>query len=347
MYCNPELGSTGQYTGEPEQGQTAPSFDPYNDLADGVCRQSDAAWIIPFAIQILPALILWVALFFMPRSPRFLLSIGKEDEARATLAKLRRRDSHDQVVNAEIIEVKAEVMFNARVKEQYPHKGPISKFLEPYKALFRPGNRKRLFCGAYTMFSQQFIGVNAMIYYSPTILGQAGLQGNSTTMIGTGVYGIVNFVATIPVVLVVDKVGRRPLLIIGAAGCLVCHLIVASLLAGYNETLPQDAGYAAVVFIFLFCVFSAISFSPIGWLLPSEILPLSLRSTGVSVTTAVTWTSNMLIGLATPSMMEGMTSYGTFYFFAGESSEIFSVHVLTQLQSLGSVSVGILYFRAT
>ncbi|TIA76122.1 hypothetical protein E3P91_00045 [Wallemia ichthyophaga] len=336
-YCNPELGSKGQYTGEPNAGQKAPSFDPKHDLpSDGICRQSDASWIIPFAIQILPALVLWVALFFMPRSPRFLLSIGKEDEARATLAKLRRRDAQDQVLNAELTDVKAEVIFEARVKEQYPHKGAISKFSEPYKALFRAGNRKRLLCGALTMFLQQYLGGNAMIYYSPTILGQAGIQGTSSTMIGTGVYGIVNFVATIPIVLIVDKVGRKPLLIIGAAGCLVCHLIVASLLASYNEQLPQDVGYAAVVFIFLFCVFNAISFSPIGWLLPSEIFPLSLRSTGVSITTAVTWASNMVIGLATPSMMEDMTSYGTFYFFGAWAALalVFSIFVLPETKGL-------------
>lgn len=93
-------------------------------------------------------------------------------------------------------------------------------------------------------------------------------------MIGTGVYGIVNFVATIPVVFIVDKVGRKPLLIIGATGCFICHMIVASLLAGYDNALPTEPGYAAVVFIFIFCVMSAISFSPIGWLLPSEAFPL-------------------------------------------------------------------------
>ncbi|EIM23001.1 sugar transporter [Wallemia mellicola] len=337
MYCNPELGEQGLYTGEPDAGQKDPSFNPPQDLpADGICRQSDASWIIPFAIQIGPAIVLWIALFFMPKSPRFLLSVGKEDEARATLARLRRRDPHDQVVNAEVIEVKAEVMFNERVKEQYAHKGSISRAFEPYKALLRPGNRKRLFCGAYTMFSQQFIGVNAIIYYAPTVLGQAGLQGNSTTMIGTGVYGVVNFVATIPVVLIVDKIGRRPLLIIGAAGCLISHIIVASLLAGYDDSLPKDAGYAAVVFIFIFCVMSAISFSPIGWLLPSEAFPLSLRSTGVSVTTAITWTSNMIIGLATPSMFDGMTSYGTFYFFAGWSglALLFALFILPETKGL-------------
>ena len=167
MKCNPGA----EYTGEPEDGQKEPSFNPPQDLPpDGICRQSNASWIIPFAIQIVPALILWVALFFMPRSPRFLLQIGKEEEARATLAKLRRRDPYDHVINAEIIEVKAEVIFNERTEEQYAHKGKISLAMEPYKALFRRGNRKRLFVGAYTMFSQQFIGVNAIIYYSPTIL---------------------------------------------------------------------------------------------------------------------------------------------------------------------------------
>ena len=164
MYCNPELGTTGRYTGEPEAGQNEPSFNPPADLpADGVCRQSDASWRITFALQALPALLFWVALFFMPQSPRFLLSLGKEAEARATLAKLRRRDEHDHVVDAEVIEVKAEVMFNARVKEQYAHKNSMSRALEPYKALFRKGNRKRLFCGAFTMFLQQFIGPNAMV----------------------------------------------------------------------------------------------------------------------------------------------------------------------------------------
>ena len=113
---------------------------------------------------------------------------------------------------------------------------------------------KRLFIGCAVMFFQQFIGCNAMIYYAPTIFGQLGMDGNTTSLLATGVYGIVNCLATLPALFFIDKFGRRALLMAGAAGTCISLVIVGGILGAYGANLMnhKSAGWAGIAFIYIY-----------------------------------------------------------------------------------------------
>ncbi|KAG2135494.1 D-xylose-proton symporter [Suillus clintonianus] len=314
--CAPEIA----YTGALLNGR--PTFDPYTDVPPGGCTgQNQASWRVPLAFQILPALCLGIGMLFMPYSPRWLIEQGREEEALATLSRLRQKPAEDHSVHIEFLEIMAEVRFAKEVmKAAYPNAGPVRQIINKYLVLVSSWPKaKRVTVGCLVMMFQQNMGVNAIIYYAPTIFGQLGLDPNTTSLFATGVYGIVNMLSTLPAIILLDKVGRRPLLISGAAGCFTCLAIVGSLVTVYGKDWPAHAVAAriAIVFVFLYDVNFSYSWAPIGWVIPSEIFPLHLRSTGISLTTSTTWSSNFAIGLFTPTMLQmGGIAYFTFAGFS-------------------------------
>lgn len=156
-----------------------------------------------------------------------------------------------------------------------------------------------------------------MIYYAPTIFGQLGLSGNTTSLLATGVYGIVNTLSTLPAVFLIDKVGRRPLLMCGALGTFISLVIVGAIIGAYGSELTShpSAAWTGIAFIYIYDVNFSYSFAPIGWVLPSEIFNLGNRSKAMAITTSTTWMCNFIIGLVTPDMLETI-GWGTYIFFA-------------------------------
>ncbi|KZP25298.1 general substrate transporter [Athelia psychrophila] len=313
------------YSGPLLNGKT--TFDPYNDVPAGGCTgQTDASWRIPVGLQMLPALCLGIGMMWMPFSPRWLMEQGRESEALATLSRLRRKPEADLSVRFEYLEIKAEVMFTNETQAIHEaatqSSGYWTRLARNYLALVQTWPKfKRLAVGCLVMFYQQFMGCNAIIYYAPTIFAQLGLDPTTTSLLATGVYGIVNTVSTLPAVVLLDKVGRRPLLMVGAAGCCSSLIVVGSLIAAFGSDWPAHpvAGHVAIAFVYIYDVNFSYSWAPIGWVLPSEIFPLALRSTGISITTSCTWMSNFIIGLVSPIMLEKLAHGGTYFFFAGFS----------------------------
>ncbi|KAL8292403.1 hypothetical protein RQP46_001015 [Phenoliferia psychrophenolica] len=147
------------------------TFDAYRDVPIGGCTgQSDASFRIPLAFQLLPALMLEVAMFFMPRSPRWLVEVGRDSEAKATLASIRSSTVTSPEVRAEFLDIKTEVLVEREIRSmQGADRGGVAGYLKPYADLFSSrANFHRLAIGCLTMFYQQFIGCNAIIYYAPT-----------------------------------------------------------------------------------------------------------------------------------------------------------------------------------
>ncbi|KAF7968129.1 hypothetical protein HWV62_31799 [Athelia sp. TMB] len=336
--CAPEV----PYSGPLLNGKAM--FDPYNDVPAGGCTgQTEASWRIPVGLQMLPALCLGIGMMWMPFSPRWLMEQGRDTEALATISRLRRKPEADPAVRFEFLEIKAEVMFTNETQAiedaSNTGSGYWTRLVGNYLALVKTWPKfKRLAVGCLVMFYQQFMGCNAIIYYAPTskrymqqgqgppltallVFGQLGLDPTTTSLLATGVYGIVNTVSTLPAVILLDKVGRRPLLMAGALGCFASLVIVGTLIAAFGSNWPAHpvAGHVAIAFVYIYDVNFSYSWAPIGWVLPSEIFPLALRSTGISITTSCTWMSNFIIGLVSPIMLTTLAHGGTYFFFAGFS----------------------------
>ncbi|KAJ5970647.1 Major facilitator superfamily domain general substrate transporter [Penicillium vulpinum] len=311
--CAPEIPYSGGTI-------TKPVFDPYHDVPAGGCTgQSDASWRLPLALQLVPAVILGIGMLFFPDSPRWLLMKERDDDSLHALSRLRRQDRDSPVLLNEYLEIKASIMLeNSFMRDTSPNLSGFKLHAAQYMSFLTNWSRfRRLAIGCIVMFFQQFMGCNAMIYYAPTIFAQLGLDGNTSSLLATGVYGIVNCLSTLPALIFIDKVGRRPLLMAGAAGTCISLVIVGGILGGFGSSLMSNktAGWTGIAFIYIYDINFSYSFAPIGWVLPSEIFNLSIRSKAISITTSATWMCNFIIGLITPDMLESIT-WGTYIFFA-------------------------------
>ncbi|KAL4961189.1 sugar porter family MFS transporter [Aspergillus stella-maris] len=316
------IGGTRCAPNTPYTGGTAdtPTFDPYNDVPiDGCTAQSEASWRLPLAIQILPAVILGIGMLFFPDSPRWLLMKERDDEALSALSRLRRQVRDSLPLQNEYLEIRASIMLeNSFAREKFPNLSGFRLHAAQYMSFLTTWARfKRLAIGCCVMFFQQFMGCNAIIYYAPTVFAQLGLDGNTTSLLATGVYGIINCLSTLPALFFIDKVGRRVLLMAGATGTCISLVIVGGILGAYGSGIVNHkaAGWAGIAFIYIYDVNFSYSFAPIGWVLPSEIFNLSIRSKAISITTSATWMCNFIIGLVTPDMLDSI-SWGTYIFFA-------------------------------
>lgn len=228
--------------------------------------QKDTAWLLPICLQLAPALVLLVGMIFMPFSPRWLIHHDREPDARRVLATLRGLPQDHELVELEFLEIKAQSLFEKRtVAEKWPglHNptagwGSIAKLqFVAIGSLFKSKSMlRRVGVATVTMFFQQWTGINAILYYAPNIFESLGLGGNTISLLATGVVGIVMFLATIPAVLYIDRVGRKPILTIGAIGMAVCHIIIAVIVAKNKDDWGNHkaAGWAAVVMVWLFVV---------------------------------------------------------------------------------------------
>lgn len=311
--CAPNIPYTGGTT-------SRPTFNPLQDVGPHGCTgQSTAAWRIPFSLQIVPAIILGLGMLRFPESPRFFLMRKSDERALSALARLRRVHVDTESLRQEFLAIKAEVLFEeSYVQDHFGGKTGFKLAVAQYGDLVSSWpSFRRLAIGCCTMFFQQFMGCNAMIYYAPTIFSQLGLSGKTSSLLATGVYGIVNTFSTLPALFFIDKVGRRPLLMCGAFGTFVSLVVVGGIIGGYGASLAshKTAGWVGIAFIYIYDINFSYSFAPIGWVLPSEIFNLGQRSKAMSITTSTTWMCNFIIGLVTPDMLTTIT-WGTYIFFA-------------------------------
>ncbi|KAK5700621.1 hypothetical protein LTR97_005138 [Elasticomyces elasticus] len=286
--------------------------------------QTEAAWLVPLCLQLAPALALAIGILFMPFSPRWLEHHGREAEARKTLASLRGLPQDHELIELEYAEIKAQSLFEKRtVAEHFPHLADGSSWsvvklqFVACASLFKSKPMlRRVALATITMFFQQWTGINAILYYAPQIFAGLGLTGNTISLLATGVVGIVMWLATFPAVMYVDKLGRKPILVSGAIGMGVCHLIVAGIMASFQHDWPHHvgAGWAAVVMVWIFVIFFGYSWGPCAWIIIAEIWPISQRPYGIALGASSNWMNNFIVGQVTPDMFTGIT-YGTFILF--------------------------------
>jgi MFS family permease len=166
--------------------------------------QKETSWLLPLALQLAPAVLLGVGMLFMPFSPRWLVHHSRETEAHGVLARLRGLPQDHELIELEFAEIKAQSLFEKKsLAENFPHLQDMSA-LSTFKlqfvaigSLFKSRAMfKRVIIATLTMFFQQWTGINAILYYAPTIFGGLGLSSNSVSLLATGVVGIVMFLAT-------------------------------------------------------------------------------------------------------------------------------------------------------
>lgn len=158
---------------------------------------------------------------------------------------------------------------------------------------------------------------SSVIYYAPIIFRSLGLTSSTSSLLATGITGVVNVLTTIPAVLVIDKVGRKPLLFCGSVGMLSTMVIVGVLVSQFQHdwVTHAAAGWACVVMIWLYIINFAYSWGPVSWTLIAEVFSLSIRAKGTSLGASTQWMLSFVIALVTPRMLEAI-SWGLYIFFA-------------------------------
>lgn len=279
--------------------------------------QTSAAWRIPLGLQILPALILMVGAVFLPFSPRWLMLRGREEECLLTLAKLRQLDPEHIAVQTEYMSLQAEQLVEQdAMQERYGDEAGWKVGAKEYLRLFSNWPLlQRLLLGIAAQSLQQWTGINAIIYYAPTIFRQVGLDGETVPILATGIVGVINLVFTIPAVMFVDNLGRKKMLFLGATGMAICHAIVAGIIARAGPDFENKAaGTAAVVFLYMFIAIFAVTWGPLAWVVCAEVFPLSLRAKGMSISSGVNWLQNFAVASVTPVMIKNI-GYKTYIVF--------------------------------
>ncbi|KAG0173799.1 hypothetical protein DFQ28_008121 [Apophysomyces sp. BC1034] len=275
-----------------------------------------ASWRIPLGIQIAPAIVLLFGVLFLPYSPRWLVSKGRNEEALEVLARLHAKG--DKTAPA-VVEEYNEIIQQVELERQIA--------ITSYTELFKGTIRRRLILGILIQVFQQFTGINSIMYYAPKIFKQAGIGEDSATLIASGVNGVLNMFATIPAVLFLDRLGRRLTLISGSILMGTCMLLAGIVMAACGEVgidesgekvvkmgQNQSASYFCIVMIYFFVAGFAYSWGPVGWVYPAEIYPLSVRAKATSITTAANWLMNFVISMIVPVMLSSIT-WGTYIFF--------------------------------
>ncbi|WVN87131.1 uncharacterized protein L203_102307 [Cryptococcus depauperatus CBS 7841] len=302
--------------------------------------QKSAAWRVPLALQLIPGVLLCVGAVFMPFSPRWLMLKGREEECLTNLARLRNSTEDTPEVQYEFRALQAERLVEREAaKERYGYEDVNFRVnMLEYKRLFTTKPLlHRLMLGAGAQALQQWTGINAIIYYAPTIFAQIGLTGGTIGLLATGVVGIVNFVFTIPAVLFVDNFGRRPLLAWGEANMAISHATVAAIIAVYGDRFSthKSAGNGAVFMIYWYIANFAVTWGPLAWVVSAEVFPLEMRAKGMSISSSVNWIMNFTVAMVTPHMIVniGYKTYIVFMCFC-ILGFIYAIFILPELKGL-------------
>jgi sugar porter (SP) family MFS transporter len=266
-------------------------------VANYLFKDLTEEWRWMLGVAAVPGAVLVVGMLTVPRTPRWLTMHGKQDEARRVLERLREGDDEADV-DQELDEIRQanEEEKDTRVRD-----------------LLTTRLRPVLLVGLVLAVAQQLVGVNTVIYYAPTILSDTGM-GNAAALAATVVVGTTNLAFTVVAVLLLDKVGRRALLLVGTAGLLVALVVLG---VYFSSTALQDqAGWMALGGLVLFMASFAIGLGPVFWLMISEIYPVGIRGKAMAVCTIANWGANFLVAQTFLTLSDGIGRQGVFFLYA-------------------------------
>jgi len=250
-------------------------------------RMDTGSYRIPIAIQILWALILGTGLVLLPESPRYFVKRGKLDKAVEVLARLRGQPRESDYIQQELAEIVANHEYELQV---IPQGGYFSSWANCFKGGLRnpSSNLRRTILGTSLQMMQQWTGINFIFYFGTTFFEELGTIKNPF-LIGL-ITTLVNVCSTPISFWTIERFGRRPLLIWGALGMLICEFIVA--IIGVSDGGNPHAVSAMIAFICIYIFFFASTWGPGAWVVIGEIFPLPIRSRGVALSTASNWLWN-------------------------------------------------------
>jgi sugar porter (SP) family MFS transporter len=251
------------------------------------------SWRLMFGLAAIPAVLLFTGMVFQAESPHWLIMRGRDAEARRVLSRLRAPEE----IEPEIAEV-----HRVTELEQLRTRGLLGAKLRPMLAV-----------GVLLAIFQQVTGINTVIYYAPTLLQSAGF-GTNGALLANVVNGGVNVIMTIIAIRLLDRVGRRPMLLIGTTGMAVGMFLTAfSFSAG--EQLHGARAVTAILGLLIYTGSFAIGLGPVFWLLIAEIYPLTIRGAAMSVATIANWSANFVVTISFLTIKNAIGGMGVFLLF--------------------------------
>lgn len=261
----------------------------------GITALGDDAWDVAmawrwmFGFGVILGLVFLVLLFFVPESPRWLIKQGKAAESLPILVKIH----GEELAKREVLDI----------KESFRQEGGS------FKQLFSPALRLAVVVGVGLAILQQVTGINAVMYYAPEIFKEAG-AGTNASLIQTILVGFINFIFTIVAIWLIDKVGRKALLLIGSASMAVCLAVIgAAFQAG------EPSGPLVLVFILLYVASFAVSFGPVVWVIIAEIFPNRVRGKATAISSMALWAADYVVSQTFPPLLGSIGPGSTFWIF--------------------------------
>ena len=251
----------------------------------------DNNWRWMFATGIVPSVLFFVGLFFIPESPRWLFKAGRRTESLEVLTRI----GGESLAKAEIVEIAESLKGDSTTVS-------ISE-------LFRPSSRKVMIVGFFLAVLVQISGINTIVDYAPKILLAAGVEINNA-LLQTSLVGLINFIFTFVAILFIDKIGRRSLYLIGSMGMVITLLMLA--LSFYFKM----EGIFTLICILSFIAFFASCIGPVFWTLVSEIFPNRIRGKALAFASFTQWIFNFLVVLLFPHFLASIGGAKTFLFLA-------------------------------
>ncbi|KAH8674703.1 general substrate transporter [Tricladium varicosporioides] len=276
-----------------------------------------ASFRTAWGIQFIPAVFLMCGLPFLPRSPRWLAKVGREEEAIKTLADIQANGNIDDP----LVVAEWEEIYTVLSAERESQRG--------WRKFVKKGMWRRTLAGMSVQAWQQMSGANVMTYYVVYVFQMAGLEGN-INLVSSGVQYALFIIFTTFVFFFIDKTGRRPLLIYGAIGMGICQFVVGGLMGSYGISVPGGVGdppnsnvvikvegqpaHAIIAFCYLLIIIYALTLAPVAWVYAAEVWSLETRATGMSLAAVANWLFNFALGLFTPPAFRNIT-YKIFIIF--------------------------------